>query len=63
MGGKRRQHIPVFFEVDVAAAREGIGVSEKNTAAGLSFTTWVVKCVARAAGEYRRVHAPRAIHS
>jgi pyruvate/2-oxoglutarate dehydrogenase complex dihydrolipoamide acyltransferase (E2) component len=56
---ERRHHIPVIGEVDVTAAREAIGRAKREGKGDLSFTAWAVSCVARAAGEHRRVHAVR----
>ena len=56
---KRRLQIPVLLEIDVTSAREAIREFRKRTGRGLSFTAWVVKCVARAAAEHPRVHAAR----
>ena len=56
---KKRLQIPVLLEVDVTAARDAIREFRKRTGKGLSFTAWVVSCVARAAAEHPRVHAVR----
>lgn len=56
---KKRLHVPVLLEVDVTAARAAIRARRRETGEGLSFTAWVVSCVARAAAEHPRVHAVR----
>jgi pyruvate/2-oxoglutarate dehydrogenase complex dihydrolipoamide acyltransferase (E2) component len=56
---KKRLQIPILLEVDVSAAREAIRDFRNRTGKGLSFTAWVVSCVARAAAEHPRVHAAR----
>jgi pyruvate/2-oxoglutarate dehydrogenase complex dihydrolipoamide acyltransferase (E2) component len=56
---KKRLQIPMLLEVDVTAARQAIRESRRNTGTGLSFTAWVINCVARAAAEYPRVHSIR----
>lgn len=56
---KKRLQIPMFFEVDVTIARDGIRELRRRTGEGLSFTAWVVCCVARAAAEHPRVHSIR----
>jgi pyruvate/2-oxoglutarate dehydrogenase complex dihydrolipoamide acyltransferase (E2) component len=45
--------------VDVTAARAAIRAYRRRTGEGLSFTAWVVGCVARAAAEHPRVHSLR----
>jgi hypothetical protein len=56
---KKRFQIPVLLEVDVTGVREAIRAFRKRTGRGLSFTAWVVGCVARAAAEHPRVHGIR----
>lgn len=56
---KRRLQIPVLLEIDVTSARKAIRSFRSRTGQGLSFTAWVVTCVARAAAEHPRVHAVR----
>lgn len=55
----KRPTIPALLEVDVTAARQAIRNHRRATGEGLSFTAWVVSCVARAAAEHPRVHAVR----
>lgn len=56
--GMARRRIPVLLEVDVTDARATI---ETREAAGedLSFTGWIMKCLAQAVSEHPRVHALR----
>jgi pyruvate/2-oxoglutarate dehydrogenase complex dihydrolipoamide acyltransferase (E2) component len=56
---KKRPQIPMLLEVDVTTARASIREYRRNTGSGLSFTAWVVCCVARAAAQHPRVHAIR----
>jgi len=56
---KKRLQIPILLEADVTAARKAIREFRNRTGKGLSFTAWVVSCVARAAAEHPRVHAAR----
>ena len=58
---KGKHYVPVLLEIDVTAARSAL---QRHAQEGddLSFTAWVTKCVARAAGEHRRVHALRRGH-
>lgn len=54
-----RHHIPTLAEVDVTAARAAIAKRKAETGEGLSFTGWVISCLAKAASEHKRVHALR----
>lgn len=56
---RKRLHIPTLLEVDVTRARRDIREYRRRTGNNLSFTAWVVGCVARAAAEHPRVHALR----
>lgn len=56
---KKRLTVTSLLEVDVTAARQAIRAHRNRTGGGLSFTAWVVACVARAAAEHPRVHAVR----
>ena len=56
---RKRPVIPSLLEVDVTAARNAIRAWRNRTGKRLSFTAWVVHCVARAAAEHPRVHAVR----
>ncbi|HMK92082.1 MAG TPA: 2-oxo acid dehydrogenase subunit E2 [Thermoleophilia bacterium] len=54
----RKHYVPVLLETDVSAARAAIA-RHKSEGEDLSFTAWVVACVAQAAAEHKRVHAVR----
>ena len=56
---KKRPTIPMLLEVDVTDARNAVRAFRRDTGIGLSFTAWVISCVARAAAEHPRVHAIR----
>lgn len=56
---KKRLTVTSLLEVDVTEARRAIRAFRNRTGEGLSFTAWVVACVARAAAEHPRVHAAR----
>ena len=58
---KARHYVPVLLEADVSAARAAIA-RHKRDGDDLSFTAWVVGCVAQAAAEHPRVHAVRKGH-
>lgn len=57
--GRRRHHIPILLEIDVTAAREAIHAHKTQTGQGISFTGWIVKCLAQAISEHKYVHALR----
>ena len=55
---KAKHYVPVLLEIDMTEARAALA-RRKADGVDLSFTAWVVKCVAQAAGEHRRVHGLR----
>lgn len=57
--GRRKHHVPILFEVDVTLARSRIRERKESTGDGLSFTGWIVKCLAQAVSEHPLVHAMR----
>jgi pyruvate/2-oxoglutarate dehydrogenase complex dihydrolipoamide acyltransferase (E2) component len=57
--GRERHHIPILLEIDVTAAREAIHDCKTKTGQGISFTGWIVKCLAQAVSEHKYVHALR----
>ncbi len=57
--GRKRHHIPILLEIDVTAARAAIHDRKTKTGQGISFTGWIVKCIAQAASEHKHVHALR----
>lgn len=56
--GSKRHHIPILLEIDVTAAREAIR-EQKKTGQNISFTGWIVKCIAIAVSEHKSIHALR----
>jgi pyruvate/2-oxoglutarate dehydrogenase complex dihydrolipoamide acyltransferase (E2) component len=56
---KRRHMIHALLEVDITGARQSIRAYRAKTGEPLSFTAFVVWCVARAVGADRRMHAYR----
>ncbi|GET41556.1 2-oxo acid dehydrogenase subunit E2 [Microseira wollei] len=56
--GSKRHHIPILLEIDVTAAREAIR-EQKKTGQSISFTGWIVKCIAIAVSEHKSIHALR----
>jgi pyruvate/2-oxoglutarate dehydrogenase complex dihydrolipoamide acyltransferase (E2) component len=57
--GRKRHHVPILLEIDVTAAREAIHAHKKRAEPGISFTSWIVKCIAQAVSEHKHVHALR----
>jgi pyruvate/2-oxoglutarate dehydrogenase complex dihydrolipoamide acyltransferase (E2) component len=57
--GRKRHHIPMLLEIDVTAARVAIHDRKTKTGERISFTGWIVKCIAQAANEHKHVHAFR----
>jgi pyruvate/2-oxoglutarate dehydrogenase complex dihydrolipoamide acyltransferase (E2) component len=57
--GQRRHHIPILLEIDVTAARAAIHAQKAQTGPGISFTAWMIKCIAQAVSEHKYVHALR----
>jgi pyruvate/2-oxoglutarate dehydrogenase complex dihydrolipoamide acyltransferase (E2) component len=57
--GSKRHHIPILLEMDVTAARDIIRDQKTKTGQGISFTGWIVKCLAQAISEYKSIHALR----
>lgn len=57
--GKSKHHIPILLEMDVTLARIAMKLRKERTGEGISFTGWIIKCLAQAASEHKRVHAMR----
>jgi len=57
--GKSRHHVPILLEVDVTAARGALAKHKQDGGGDVSFTGWALRCVAKAAGEHKRMHAVR----
>jgi pyruvate/2-oxoglutarate dehydrogenase complex dihydrolipoamide acyltransferase (E2) component len=56
--GSKRHHIPILVEIDVTAARSSIR-EQKKMGQCISFTGWIVKCIAQAVSEHKFIHALR----
>ena len=56
--GRKKHHIPVLLEVDVTEARERMREQAK-TQEKISFTGWVMKCIAQALSEHKHIQAMR----
>ncbi len=57
--GRKRHHIPILLEIDVTEARIAIRDRSAQTGVRISFTGWVVKCLAQAVSEHKYIHAVR----
>lgn len=56
---KRKNMIHSMIEVDISTARKKLREHKKQTSQYLSFTGYVIRCIARAVEKHRRVHAYR----
>jgi pyruvate/2-oxoglutarate dehydrogenase complex dihydrolipoamide acyltransferase (E2) component len=57
--GRKRHHIPMLLEIDVTEARAAIHDRKTKIGQRISFTGWIVKCIAQAVSEHKYVHAIR----
>lgn len=57
--GRKRHHVPILVEIDVTVARAAIHDQKAKTGQKISFTGWIVKCLAQAVSEHKYVHALR----
>lgn len=57
--GRKRHHIPILLEIDVTEARRAIRDLQAKTGQRISFTGWVVKCIAQTVSEHKFIHALR----
>ena len=57
--GRKKHHIPVLLEPDVTEARKLLRELKAKTGEGLSFTGWVMTCIARAISEHKHIQAMR----
>jgi pyruvate/2-oxoglutarate dehydrogenase complex dihydrolipoamide acyltransferase (E2) component len=57
--GRKRHHIPILLDINVTAARAAIHAQKAKTGQGISFTGWIIKCLAQAVSEHKHVHALR----
>jgi pyruvate/2-oxoglutarate dehydrogenase complex dihydrolipoamide acyltransferase (E2) component len=57
--GRKRHHIPILLEIDVTVARAAIHDRKIKTGERISFTGWIVKCIAQAVSEHKHVQALR----
>lgn len=57
--GKRRHNAHALLEIDVTQAREIMQKMKEEKCGDVSFTGWVIKCVAQAASEHKLLNAYR----
>ena len=57
--GRKKHHIPILLEPDVTEAREYLRELKARTGEGLSFTGWVMACIAQAVSEHKHIQAMR----
>lgn len=57
--GMRKHHIKALIEIDVTDSRKQIRSLRRESGARASFTSWMLKCIARAITEHRQAHALR----
>ncbi len=57
--GRQRHHVPILLEIDVTVARSAIHRQKAKTGQSISFTGWIVKCLAQAVSQHKYVHALR----
>ncbi len=57
--GLRKHHIKALIELDVTLARQRIKEYRRQTKAELSFTAWILRCIAQAVSEHKTAHAIR----
>jgi pyruvate/2-oxoglutarate dehydrogenase complex dihydrolipoamide acyltransferase (E2) component len=56
--GSKRHHIPILLDIDVTDARNAIRY-QKTMGHRISFTSWIVKCLAQAVTDHKSIHALR----
>jgi len=55
--GDNKHYVKGLIEIDVTDGRQIIHNYEKETAIKISFTAWLLKCIGKAASEYKEVHS------
>jgi len=53
--GRQKHHIPILFDADITDAR--IQLRNKCNSTSISFTGWIIKCIAEAVVRYKLMHA------
>jgi pyruvate/2-oxoglutarate dehydrogenase complex dihydrolipoamide acyltransferase (E2) component len=57
--GLRKHHVKALIEIDVTDSRRKIRRIQAQTGKTVSFTSWILKCIAQAIDEHKQVHALR----
>lgn len=57
--GLKKHYARALIEVDVTEVRSNLRRMKESGFAGVSFTAWMLKCIARALKEYPEIHAIR----
>jgi pyruvate/2-oxoglutarate dehydrogenase complex dihydrolipoamide acyltransferase (E2) component len=57
--GAKTHHMKGLFELDVTEGRKIIHSYKERTGGDISFTSWIMKCIALAIREHKHVHALR----
>jgi len=60
--GLKKHHVPFLFEVDVTEGRKYLHEFKAKTGEGISFTGWIMKCIAQAVNDHKHIHALRKGH-
>ncbi|MFW9968972.1 MAG: 2-oxo acid dehydrogenase subunit E2 [Candidatus Odinarchaeota archaeon] len=55
--GDKTHYVKGLIEFDVTNGRNKIREHKKNSGEKISFTAWLLKCIAQAASEYKEVHS------
>lgn len=55
--GDNKHYVKGLIEIDVTDGRQIINNYEKETAIKISFTAWLLKCIGKAASEFKEVHS------
>jgi pyruvate/2-oxoglutarate dehydrogenase complex dihydrolipoamide acyltransferase (E2) component len=57
--GLKRRHMKALIELDVTKGREYIRKYKEETGEALSFTGWIMKCIAQTVNEHKHIQAMR----
>jgi pyruvate/2-oxoglutarate dehydrogenase complex dihydrolipoamide acyltransferase (E2) component len=57
--GMLKHHVKALIEVDVTESRKKIASRKAESGQKISFSSWILKCIAQAISEHKEVHAIR----
>lgn len=57
--GMLKHHMKALIEIDVTESRKKLAAYNVNSANKISFTAWMLKCIAQAVSENKQIHALR----